>query len=145
MAGVAATQRPDLWRALVALVPITDLIGLIRDPYGRAQLQSEYANPDDPNEVRRLSTFSPYHLVSDDLAYPAMFIQAGATDPRCPPWHARKLAARLQSAQRNEAPAFLSISNKAGHGPATAKTIQIENTVEWLAFVMQQLNMSPAQ
>lgn len=55
LAGVAATQRPELWAAVVPRVPILDLIGACRDPYGRMGVQMDYANVDEPEEVRRLA------------------------------------------------------------------------------------------
>src|SRR5262249_3707747 len=104
LSGNAITQRPDLWKAVVPRVPILDLIGACRDPYDRWAIEIEYADPDDPDDVRRLATYSAYHLVKDGTVYPAVFVDAGDTDPRCPPWHARKFAARLQAAQAGDAP-----------------------------------------
>jgi len=142
MAGVITVQRPDLWKAVVPRVPLFDLIGALRDAYGMMTIRTEYANPDDPEEVRRLAEFSPYHLVKDGARYPAVFIDSGDTDPRCPPWHARKWAARLQTAQGGEAPILLRVYEKAGHGGwATERGIQQLRDTEWLAFVMQQLGM----
>jgi prolyl oligopeptidase len=143
MAGVAATQRPDLWRVLVARVPVTDLIGILRDPYGRFVLGGEYGDPNDADEIRRIAGFSPYHLVKGGIEYPAMFIEAGAMDPRCPPWHARKLAARLQAANHSAFPILLRIHDNAGHGLATPKAIQLSGYTQWLAFLMQELGMVP--
>ena len=76
MAAVAATQRPDLWAAVVPRVPILDLIGEFRDGYNIAN-PSDYADPDDADDVRRLATISPYHLVSDGTFYPAVFPRRG--------------------------------------------------------------------
>lgn len=144
MAGVAVTQRPELWRAVVAQVPVLDLIGVLRDPYGSYALAKEYADPTIPEEVTRLAGFSPYHLVKNGSAYPAVFITAGATDPRCPAWHARKFAARLQAATAADGvPIVLRVRENAGHGPANAQAVQIDGTAEWLAFVMRELQMVP--
>jgi len=141
MAGVAALQRSDLWRAVVSQVPVTDLIGILRDAYGRYALSGEYADPTQPEEIRRLVTFSPYHLVRPGLRHPAFFIEAGATDPRCPPWHARKLAASMQAMTDGGAPVLLRVRENAGHGLATPKDIQLCSYTQWLAFVMRELSM----
>jgi prolyl oligopeptidase len=145
MAGVVAVQRPDLWRVVVPRVPLMDLIGACRDPYGRNAISIDFADPDDPDDVRRLAGFSPYHLIEDGKRYPAVYVDAGDTDPRCPPWHARKFAARLQAAQAGDAPILVHIWSNVGHGAATAKHIEIEEQTEWLAFVMQQLGMTCEQ
>ena len=143
MAGVAATQRPDLWRVVVPRVPIVDLIGACRGAYGRLVVSMEYAGIEDPEEVRRLASFSPYQLVKEGVRYPAIFIGAGQTDPRCPPWHARKFAARLQVATAGEEPILVHVWEKVGHGWATAKDIATLEHTEWLAFVMRHLDMDP--
>ena len=144
MAGVALTQRPDLWSVVVPRVPILDLIGACRDPYGRMGVVSELAQVDDPSEVRRLASFSPYHLVRDGLRYPAVFIEAGDTDPRCPAWHARKFAARLQAATSSNAPVLLHVWENAGHGWATEKRVLVAQYTEWLAFTFHSLGLEPS-
>jgi prolyl oligopeptidase len=140
MAGVAVTQRPDLWQAVVPRVPLLDLIGACRETYGYNAVSSEFADVADADDVRRLLTFSPYHLVTDGR-FPAVFLDAGATDPRCPPWHARKLAARLQAAQHGAAPILLRVWDNVGHGWATDKQIEVEQSAEWLAFVCRELGL----
>jgi len=143
MAGVAITQRPDLWRVVVPHVPLLDVIGSCRDPYGLGATVIEFGNPWDADEVRRLASFSPYHLVEDGTAYPALFIDAGDTDPRCPPWHARKFAARMQAASSSDHPILVRIWENVGHGWATPKEVQLTESAEWLAFTMRQLGMTP--
>lgn len=142
MAAVAATQRPDLWKVVVPRVPLTDLIGACREPYGRMAVTMEYANIEDPDEVRRLATFSPYQLVREGISYPAIFIDAGNTDPRCPPWHARKFAARLQATTLGTAaPVLLHVWPNAGHGRATDQVIEVDEYSEWLAFTLRHLDI----
>ena len=141
MTGVAATQRPDLWKVVVPRVPWLDLIGTCRDPYGCMCVVMELANIEDPDEVRRLASFSPYHLVREGVSYPAMFVDAGNTDPRCPPWHARKFAARIQRANAGNAPILLHVWENAGHGWATDKDVAVSQHTEWLAFTLRHLGL----
>ena len=141
LAGVAATQRPELWAAVVPRVPILDLIGACRDPYGRMANLMDYANVDEPEEVRRLASFSPYHLVREGVRYPAVYLVAGDNDPRCPPWHARKFAARLQKATSGAAPILLRIWENAGHGAGTDKKLVAAQDTQWLAFTMKCLGL----
>lgn len=143
MSGVAITQRPNLWKAVVPQVPLMDIIGSMRDIYGYLANKNEFGNPEDPEAIRRIAGFSPYHLVKDGEKYPPVFITAGDTDPRCPPWHSRKFAARLQAANASENPILVHIWERSGHGWATDKDTQITQTTEWLAFVMRHLKMTP--
>jgi prolyl oligopeptidase len=142
MAGVALAQRPDLWAVSIPRVAVLDLIGSCRNPYGRWARRLDFGDLGDPVAVRRLATISPYHLVREGVGYPAVFLDAGGTDPRCPPWHARKLAARLQRATSSQSPILLRVWGNVGHGAATNKHVAVVQYTEWLAFTMRHLGMS---
>ncbi|WP_329012573.1 prolyl oligopeptidase family serine peptidase [Streptomyces sp. NBC_00690] len=140
MCGIAVTTRPGLWRAVLPRAPLLDLIGGIRDPYLNFVIRKAWADPDDPEEVRRLLGRSPYQLIEPG-AFPAVYLQGGATDPRCPPWQARKFAARLQAAQRGAAPILLHVFDNAGHGAATSHEVAVAQDAEWLAFLIKTLGL----
>ena len=71
---------------------------------------------------------------------PAVLLDAGENDPRCPPWHTRKTAARLQGANRSSHPILLRVRAESGHVGSTTR-IQVDQSADWLAFVMQELGM----
>lgn len=142
MCGVAVTTRPDLWRAVLPRAPLLDLVAGMRDPYLDFVIRKAWGDPDDPVDVRRMIGRSPYELVRPG-AFPAVYVQAGATDPRCRPWHARKFVARLQAAQEGDAPILLHVFEDAGHGAATSPEVVVAQDVEWLGFLVQQLGLSP--
>jgi prolyl oligopeptidase len=143
MAAVAVTRRPDLWAAAVCQVPLTDLLSALREPYTRMAIAVEMADPDDPADVERLLRFSPYHLVREGTVYPAVLVEGGGTDPRCPPWHARKLAARLQQAQAGSAPVLLRIWEGDGHGWATDEDLALRQQALRLSFLMRHTGLDP--
>ncbi len=143
MTGVAITQRPELWKVAVARVPMLDLIGGLRTPNTIEATRIDRGDPDDPNDIRRLAGYSPYHQVTPGTNYPAVFITAGAADTRCPPWHAGKWGARMQAAQAGDAPILIAIREGAGHGQATPRAIASDDYAEWLSFVMHRLDMNP--
>ena len=143
MAGVALTQRPDLWAAVIPRVPLLDLIGAYRYSYGHTVCATEYGDPTDPEDVLRVAGFSPYHLVERGTEYPAVYLDAGDTDPRCPPWHVRKFGARLQASTSSQAPVLIRIWDNVGHGWATDRDVAILQNAEWLAFTMQTLGLEP--
>jgi prolyl oligopeptidase len=140
LCGVALTQRPELWRAVVPRVPFLDVVGACRENYGRMSVSNEFGDVDDPDEVRRLLRFSPYQCAVAQ-AYPSVFLDAGDTDPRCPPWHARKLGARLQAAQQGDAPVLVRVWENVGHGWATDFDVAVDQSTEWLAFVCRELGV----
>jgi len=143
LCGVAVTQRPDLWAAVIPRIPLLDLIGACREGYGQWVVQLEFGDPHDPQDVRRIATYSPYQLVVDGGLYPAVFIDAGDSDPRCPPWHARKFAARLQAATGADNPVLLRVWPNVGHGWATDREITVDQETAWLAFTMKVLGLAP--
>ncbi|VVE14064.1 Prolyl endopeptidase [Pandoraea horticolens] len=143
MAAVAVVQRPELWRVSVPCVPILDLIGAMRTRYGQVVWDFEFGDPTEASVVRRVAAFSPYQAVTDGKKYPATYLSAGENDPRCPAWHARKFAARLQAAQGGEAPIVLHVWGDAGHGWATPRRVELAQQTEMLAFVMQTLGLVP--
>ena len=139
MAAVAAVQRPDLFRASSPEAPITDLLGRVRDPFTMAATL-DYGDPSDPAMARILERWSPYQNVEDGVAYPAMLIDCGANDPRCPPWHGRKLAARMQQAGTGALPILLRVRADAGHG-TVSKEEQTRQSAEVLAFFAEYLGL----
>jgi prolyl oligopeptidase len=139
LAAVAVTQRPELWRAGCSLVPVADLLKFTRDSY-TANCVHEYGDPADPGQARVLYSYSPCHNVRDGERYPATLIYGGAHDMRCPPWHARKLAARLQSASTSGHPVLLRVAAEGGHLTVMNDTSQV---TEWLGFLMRELGLEP--
>ncbi len=142
MTGAALTLRPDLWRAAVPRVPVLDLVGACRHPYGRAAVAEELADPEDPGDVSRLAAISPYLLVENGTAYPAVYVDAGDTDSRCPAWHGRKFVARLQEASSSEHPILLRVWENVGHGWATPRHLEVLEQTAWIAFVVDQLALT---
>ena len=136
LAGAALTQRPDLFRVVVPLVPLVELMRYARDPYP-AEFAIEYGDPADPELAPVLHAYSPYHNVRAGERYPATLVVCGDSDIRCPPWQGRKLVARLQEANASGHPILLRVLEHAGHLSTTERS-----TPEWLAFVMAELGMS---
>jgi prolyl oligopeptidase len=137
---VAASQvrRPDLCRAVVCDVPLTDMVRFPRFLIARLWIP-EYGDPDVPEELAWLHAYSPYHHVDDGVAYPATLITTGEEDSRVDPCHARKYAARLQAASTDEV--LLRVESAAGHGQGKPATKQIEERADVLAFLAWQLQL----
>ena len=95
-AAVAATQRPDLFGAALSLVPLTDMKRFHLLSAGASWL-GEYGNPEDPEELAALLSYSPYHNVSENGAYPEVFFLTSTRDDIVHPAHARKMTAKMQA------------------------------------------------
>ena len=138
--GAAFTQRPDLFRAVVSLVGIYDMLRVELDPNGLFNT-TEYGSVKDPQLFKALYAYSPYHHVKDRTPYPAIFMATGETDGRVNPAHSRKMIARLQAATSSGRPIYLSINSHAGHGIGSALSIRVNQQADLYAFLFDQLGM----
>lgn len=87
-------QRPDLFGAAVAQVPLADMLRY-HELLAGASWIAEYGDPDKPDERAYLEKYSPYQNVQKDAQYPPLFLTTSTRDDRVHPGHARKLAARM--------------------------------------------------
>ena len=94
LTGVMATQRPDLFNAVISAVPLLDMMRYHTLLAG-ASWMGEYGDPDVPEERAFIRAYSPYQNVNPETEYPEMFIYTSTKDDRVHPGHARKMAARL--------------------------------------------------
>ena len=64
--GAMLTQHPGRFRAVVALVPVMDMLRLDLDPNGTFNA-SEYGTVGDPHLFQAMRAYSPYHNVRDGV------------------------------------------------------------------------------
>jgi prolyl oligopeptidase len=94
--GVALTQRPELYNAIVVQVPLFDMIRYSQIGAGSSWM-GEYGDPQVPSERKVIETYSPYQNLKAGQKYPEVFIETSTKDDRVHPAHARKAAARLEA------------------------------------------------
>ena len=92
--GVALTQRPDLWNAVVVESPLLDMIRYTQLPAGASWI-GEYGDPAIPAERAWIQAYSPYQNLKAGVKYPLAYITTSTKDDRVHPGHARKFSARL--------------------------------------------------
>jgi prolyl oligopeptidase len=112
LVGVVATQRPELYNAVVCAVPLLDMKRFNKLLAG-ASWMGEYGNPDLPEEWAYISKYSPYQNLSKDRTYPKIFFKTSTRDDRVHPGHARKMAAKMESYDQ---PFFYFENTEGGHG-----------------------------
>lgn len=144
LAGVAVVQQPQLWRAVVATVPIFDMMEPLPDTPAvagvRAIFFEDYGDPREPEHAASILRWSPYHNVRDGVVYPALYQVFGEKDLGCMPFHGRKFTARLEEANAGDRPIHLRVWRDTSHGThAPADAAQWNG--EWLAFAMEQIGM----
>jgi prolyl oligopeptidase len=140
LVGAAMTQRPDLFRAVICIAPLLDMVRYERfDNAGR--WKTEYGSVRDPDDFRALLAYSPYHNVRESVNYPATLFFTGDRDERCNPAHVRKMAARLQGRAEQDRPVLVEYSAERGHSPTLPLSVRIEALARRLAFVVRELGL----
>jgi prolyl oligopeptidase len=140
LVGAAVTQRPDLFRAAICLGPLLDMTRYHLFDFA-ARWAEEYGSPEDEWDLHSLLAYSPYHHVRDGADYPAVLLISGDADTRCNPMHARKMAARLQAANRSGYPILLDYKADWGHTPVQPLSTKIEALTDRLAFIVHELGI----
>ncbi|WP_225842382.1 prolyl oligopeptidase family serine peptidase [Streptomyces albus] len=93
--GVMLTRHPELFGAVVAEVPLLDMLRYHRLLAG-ASWTAEYGDPDDPGAREHLLRWSPYHNLDPARGCPPVLLTTSTRDDRVHPGHARKMAALLR-------------------------------------------------
>jgi len=138
--GAAITQRPELFRAALFRVGVTDMLRIEQTAGGPANAQ-EYGSVTIEDEFRVLHAVSPYANVRDGVEYPAVMLETGVNDRRVPPWQLAKMAARLQAATSSDQPVLLRVDYASGHGLGSDKLQVAELLADEYAFLGWQLGM----
>ena len=130
-------QRPDLFGAAVAAVPVADMLRFHKLTFGVAWTQ-EYGDPDTADDFTRLRAHSPLHNVKTGAPYPPLLIVTGDNDQRVAPSHAWKMAATLRRANP-AAQVWLRTREGSGHGAGNAYAKWIEYQADVVSFLMSRL------
>jgi prolyl oligopeptidase len=141
LVAAAVTQRPEVFRVGLSLVPLADMLRYHRFRIG-ALWTAEYGDPDDAAAFAWLHAYSPYHQVRAGVRYPSVLFATADSDSRVDPMHARKMAARLQESQSDpERPILLRVESRAGHGAGKPVAKLVDELVDELAFLFHELGM----
>jgi prolyl oligopeptidase len=138
LVGAAVTQRPDLFGAAVAAVPLFDML---RYPYagaGKAWIP-EYGDPEHPEAFEVLKAYSPYHRLREGQIYPPILVLSADSDDRVDPMHARKFVAKMQAVSEGDATVLLRIEKNAGHGGADLRKAYVEQAADEVVFFVRFL------
>ncbi|MEV4582029.1 prolyl oligopeptidase family serine peptidase [Nonomuraea jabiensis] len=115
LVAAALTRAPELFAAAVCSDAPTDLIRYPRfglGPWWKAEL----GDPDLPDHLPVLLSYSPYHQVRPGTPYPAVLLTTPRTDPRVDAMHIRKFTAALQHATGSDRPVLMRCEDGVGHG-----------------------------
>jgi prolyl oligopeptidase len=134
-------QRPELFNAVVAQVPLVDMLRYHQLLAGASWI-AEYGDPDKPQERAWIAKYSPYQNVRKDAKYPRIFLYTSTRDDRVHPGHARKMVARM-SGYGHDALYFENIEG--GHGAAANNEQAARMWAQTFSFLWRQLGPVPAR
>jgi prolyl oligopeptidase len=139
--GAVLTQRPDLFRAVVSVAGLYDMLRFETTQNGQFNA-TEYGSVKNPEQFKALYAYSPYHYVKPGAKYPAILLTVGENDLRVDPWHSSKYAAALQAASTSGLPILLLSYANAGHGGiGSSENQEVVMLADGMSFMFDQLGM----
>ena len=135
LVGVAFTQRPDLFNAVVVQVPLLDMRRYNQLLAG-ASWMAEYGDPDIPEEWEYIRRYSPYHNLRPGIDYPKVLFTTTTRDDRVHPGHARKMAALMESM---DLPFYYFENTEGGHGSGVTSEQRARMTALTFAYLWERL------
>ncbi len=142
--GAVANSNPELWGAVVAVVPFVDVLNTMMDPDLPLTPGEwpEWGNPiEDKAAFDLIRSYSPYDNVIAQR-YPPLFISGGLNDPRVTYWEPAKWAAKLRATKTDDNVLLLKTNMGAGHGGKSGRFDSLRETAEEHAFVLWQLGVA---
>lgn len=140
LVGVAMTQRPELFGAVVSQVPLLDMRRYHRLLAG-ASWMAEYGDPDRAEDWAWISAYSPYQNLRKDAKYPRVLFTTSTRDDRVHPGHARKMTAKMLS-QGHDVLYYENLEG--GHGGAANNRQKAFMDALAYSFLLKQLRTPDA-
>ena len=136
--GAALTQRPDLFRAVVAATGRYDMLRLERDAAGEYDTP-EFGSVKERAQFEALFAWSPLRAVRDGGNYPSVLLLAGDRDGRVNPAQSRKMAARLQQANPSGRVALLRTDVSSGQSAQATLTETVDQATDEFGFFLNEV------
>jgi prolyl oligopeptidase len=138
--NAVAVQRPDLWKAVVAGAPVTDMARFHLADAARLWI-ADYGSPEDPHDRDFLMQYSPYHRLPEKIEAPAILTFAPGNDDRVAPWHSYKMHAAWLAANVSNNPILLRGEGQVGHHGNPEMSRTIDRYADIWAFFFSQFGL----
>lgn len=134
--GRAMTERPDLFKAVIAEVGV---LNMLRDEVTPNSQPKEFGTVKDLKEFKALLEMDAYHHIKKGVKYPATFITGGMNDQRVIVWEPVKFAAKLMADNLSNNPILLQIDFEGGHGANIPLNQRYLSIGDMFTFALWQL------
>lgn len=137
LVAAVANLRPDLFGAVLALVPFTNVITAMLDPNLPLTVTEydQWGNPNDPQTFDYMLSYSPYENI-EAKDYPPIFVQAGLNDLQVPYWDPAKWVAKLRASKTDSSRLVLVTKMGAGHGGSSGRYDKLREYAQYYAFLI---------
>ncbi|MBX3086781.1 MAG: S9 family peptidase [Anaerolineae bacterium] len=138
--GAVANMRPDLFKAIVALVPYTNVITAMLMPELPLTVPEyeQWGNPNEPAAFEYMLSYSPYDNI-ERKAYPHILAKGGLNDLQVPYWDPAKWVAKLREYKTDDNRLLLITNMGAGHFGKSGRYSRLHETAEIYAFLIDTL------
>ena len=138
--GAAVNLRPDLWRAVVAVVPFVDVLNTMLDsslPLTVIEYE-EWGNPAEKKAYEYIRSYSPYDNL-ERRDYPSMLVLSGFNDRRVQYWEPAKWVAKLRALKTDANPLLLRTRMGEGHKGASGRYDYLQDVAREYAFILERV------
>jgi len=135
--GAVVNLRPDLFAAVVSLVPFVDVLNTMLDaslPLTVGEYE-EWGNPNEPDAYFRIKAYCPYTNIRAQ-SYPTMLVRTSINDSQVMYWEPAKYVAKLRALKTDDNPLLFKINMEAGHGGSSGRYDYLEETALDYAFIL---------
>lgn len=137
LVSAVANMRPDLFQAVVARVPFTNVITAMLDrnlPLTVPEWE-QWGHPDNPQAFDYMLSYSPYDNI-EAKAYPHFYVTAGLNDLQVPYWDPAKWVAKLRAHKTDRNLLLLVTHMGAGHGGSSGRYDFLREWAKIYAFLV---------
>ena len=134
----AVNRVPSLFGALVAEVPVLDLVGTLADPdLPLTRLEwAEWGNPlEDADAAQRIRRCCPYETLTKQT-YPPVLVTAGIADWMVPWWIPAKWVAKLRSLTGSKSDVLLKMNMTAGHAGPSGRLDKLAEVAQTYSYIL---------
>ena len=142
--GAVTNERPDLFRAVHAAVPFTDVINTMMDASLPLTVGEylEWGNPNEKAAFDYMLSYSPYDNLAKK-AYPAILVTTSYNDSQVMYWEPAKYVAKLRTLKTDRNPLVLKTKMQpAGHGGASGRYDALKDRAFEVAWMLEQVGIT---
>ena len=135
--GFAANEEPELYKAIVTLVPFVDVLNTMLDdslPLTPGEYK-EWGNPKEKQYFDYIKSYCPYQNIKKQN-YPHIFATTSISDQRVGYWEAAKWIAKIRENNLSKNKTLLYTDMYSGHSGASSKYDSIQELSKILTFII---------